>query len=550
MPVSSTVATTEAALRRDAHGHPAAGVGVLDRVAGEVGEQAVQLLGLPGHEHRLVGHVGPAGDAAGGGRRVALVADVEDDPSQVDRLGVELAVRVGDLGHGEHVVDDGPHPGGAAGRGRDGPAAVVVETRGVEELEVGAHREERVAQLVAHRVDHLDAVAVELAEPVGDGPLELELAGLADRQAEVAADVARRVDLDVGPAAGVGDTGQDQEAHALAGRPRAGRRAPSRCRSGRGSPAAARRRRGPGPAGRGCRGRRARRTGRPSSGAPDARPRRRSRRRAARRRCRRRRTTSWWCPTPSGLNAVSHMPTASKHDTTADRHASSTSSSVGSPRAWRTIARASVGHPHLLAQLLALEGEEHERPRETGVLGQHLHLLRRRQPAVVGDVDRQQAAQPALVVVERRGEEVERVPRVLALEGGHVGDVAVGERLDARPVVRHEAPHAPLVGVAELVLDRPRGHLRADEAVLDAGRGDDLEVAVAAQRQRRLLEAGEGGDTLDEDLQVLSRLLVRPRGLGMAPSRVRFVVHLTPCVASPSRHPDSKPPDLRSAGVP
>src|SRR3712207_8979662 len=52
---------------------------------------------------------------------------------------------------------------------------------------------------VAHRVDHLDAIAVEPAEPVGDGPLELELAGLADGQAEVAADVARRLDLDVGP---------------------------------------------------------------------------------------------------------------------------------------------------------------------------------------------------------------------------------------------------------------------------------------------------------------------------------------------------------------
>ena len=37
--------------------------------------------------------------------------------------------------------------------------------------------------------------------------------------------------------------------------------------------------------------------------------------------------------------------------------------------------------------------------------------------------------------------------------------------------------------VRELVLDRLRRHLRADEPVLHPGGGDDLEVAVTAQRQ-------------------------------------------------------------------
>jgi hypothetical protein len=89
--------------------------------------------------------------------------------------------------------------------------------------------------------------------------------------------------------------------------------------------------------------------------------------------------------------------------------------------------------------------------------------------------------------------------------------VAVGEHLVADPVVRDEAPHAPVVGAVDLGLHGRERHVGAGEAVGDSCGHQDVEVPVPAQRDRRLLEAGQHGHALDEDLEVLPGLVVGPR---------------------------------------
>ena len=70
-------------------------------------------------------------------------------------------------------------------------------------------------QLVGHRVDQLDPIAVEVAQPVDQRPLGVELAGVGDRPAQVAADVEGGVVLQLRPGRDVGEPGQDEEAQAL-----------------------------------------------------------------------------------------------------------------------------------------------------------------------------------------------------------------------------------------------------------------------------------------------------------------------------------------------
>ena len=195
-----------------------AAVGVLDGVAGQVGQHPVELVGTPGDEDRVVGHVEDAGLRLLRGRGVALLRHVEQDLAQVHPLRHELVQRVGHLGHREEVLDDGLHARGApVGRGHR--ATVLGPERvHVEQLEVGGHREQRGAQLVPQRVDHLHAVAVELAQAVGDRALPLDLAGVGHGAAQVAADVEGGDALGRGPGRRVADAGQDEEAQALAAR--------------------------------------------------------------------------------------------------------------------------------------------------------------------------------------------------------------------------------------------------------------------------------------------------------------------------------------------
>ncbi len=257
------------------------------------------------------------------------------------------------------------------------------------------------------------------------------------------------------------------------------------------------------------RARRWRRTGRPSSGGPS------------------RMTTSsisangggtplptaydvvLW--SPSSWNAVSHMPTASKHEVTAERHASSTSSREGSPSARRTIVRASSAIRTRSVRSSRSSASSTSVRATPAYWVEHGELLGSGLAPVERAVDRDQATQDAVVVMERREQHVERVPGVLDVERDGVGDVAVGEDLRADPLVRDEPPHAPVVGARHLLLHRGQRHARPGEAVRDTRRDEDQVVVAAPQRDGRLLEPGQRRHALDQHLQVLTRLVVDQR---------------------------------------
>ena len=152
--------------------------GVLDRVARQVGQHPVQLVGAAGDQDRLLGGVDRAVLRLRRGCVVALLGDVEQDAAQVHPLRHELAGGVGHLRHGEQVLDHRAHALGAPPGGGHRALVLGAEALDVEQLEVGGHGEERGAQLVPERVDHLHAIAVEATQVVGDRALPLELAGV------------------------------------------------------------------------------------------------------------------------------------------------------------------------------------------------------------------------------------------------------------------------------------------------------------------------------------------------------------------------------------
>ena len=224
------------------------------------------------------------------------------------------------------------------------------------------------------------------------------------------------------------------------------------------------------------------------------------------------------------------MPTAPKERVTAARQASRTRSRLGSLRALRTIWRASSASRTRRWRSSRSRARRTEVRASAGVLLEQREALGARTSPVLGAVDREQAAQHALVVVDGCGEQVERVPGVGGDEVAGLGDVAVLEDLLADPVVRHEAPRVPVVGLGELALDHVVRQAPADD-VLDhalARARDDLELVPAAQADGGLLEAGEHGDALDEHLQVLTGLLVGPRFRGrlVADCCCRLHLHL------------------------
>ena len=155
--------------------------------------------------------------------------------------------------------------------------------------------------------------------------------------------------------------------------------------------------------------------------------------------------------------------------------------------------------PDPLGELLALERQQDRAAGHLGVALQGGALGGPGTPAVEGTVHGEQPAQLPGVVVDRGGQQVERVPPVGALGRHQVGDVAVLEDLVTHPVVGHEPQGAPLVGLDQLLLQ----HLDLQAGALHHGElgtrgGHHLEEVAAAHADRGQREARQRGRALGQ----------------------------------------------------
>ena len=228
------------------------------------------------------------------------------------------------------------------------------------------------------------------------------------------------------------------------------------------------------------------------------------------------------------------MPTAPKHSVTAARHASSTSSSEGSPSARRTIWRAS---PVIRTRSARLSRSSASRTRVRATPAYSVSTAScsgpGRRPLRGLSTDSRPRSSPSSSWSGAKSMS-SGCQASSTSSGTDVGDVAVGEHLVAGALVRDEPPHAPVVGARHLLLHRRQRHAGAGEAVGDAGRDEDQVVVGAPQRDRRLLEAGQGRHALDEHLQVLACLLVHPGSRPAAPYLLLLPLNPLPSVAAPA----------------
>ena len=224
---------------------------VLDRVAGQVVDDLAELVGVGGHQHRLVGH----GEAHLHPTLLGLhrhqVEALLGELAQVHRQAHGLAL-VLDLGVVEEVLHQAVEPLGVA-RDRLDRADAGVEV--LQQLDVADDRGQRRLQLVGDGRDQLALVAVELLELAHQVTLAVVEPGVEDHPAERAADLHHRFLLLRGPGAHRWSRGPAARSRAAPGPPPPGRT--SGCRRLPGpahGPARAARRSGPGRARRRRRG--------------------------------------------------------------------------------------------------------------------------------------------------------------------------------------------------------------------------------------------------------------------------------------------------------
>ena len=166
-----------------------------------------------------------------------------------------------------------------------------------------------------------------------------------------------------------------------------------------------------------------------------------------------------------------------------------------------------LAHPDLVAEALALLGVVHRQARLHHEHLEQLALLAVRDPVAGRQVDRHVAEQLARGGVQRRVERVERVPGVgtgAGLEVGHPRGLL--ERV-GHPVVRHEAEHAPLVGLGELVEDRGHRRTTPDDLLADL-----LRAGHRRHHEGLALEARDRRDPVAQHLDDTARDLVEHLG--------------------------------------
>ena len=182
--------------------------------------------------------------------------------------------------------------------------------------------------------------------------------------------------------------------------------------------------------------------------------------------------------------------------------------------------------PHLLPELLTLEGGEHRPQREPSVLRQRAELGRVRPDARHRLVEVHERPEVAAVVDDARDQDVEGTPLVGVVGVGDLRDPAVLRELLSRrgrePLLGDERPGAVLRAQPERQLHRREGRGAPQHrgvGLVVAGDGDELQHLVGPQ-----------------DLD-LARLEVgaQPDVLGDLPDRVSGVV-ASPAVAARTAH--------------
>ena len=117
-------------------------------------------------------------------------------------------------------------------------------------------------------------------------------------------------------------------------------------------------------------------------------------------------------PSPSSSNVWIHMPWAWKPSTSACWQSARIRSMLQLGARPADDRAGGLGQPDLVGECLALEGGDHRPAGLLGVRLQHRALRLARPPAVDGQVDGEGPAQDAVLVVQRRDQQVERVPGV------------------------------------------------------------------------------------------------------------------------------------------
>ena len=165
-----------------------------------------------------------------------------------------------------------------------------------------------------------------------------------------------------------------------------------------------------------------------------------------------------------------------------------------------------LGEPDLLGERLPLEGGDHRAARLLGVRLQHPLLLGPGALAVDGQVDGEGAAQDAVLVAQRRDQQVEGVPGVGVVDGhdvGHPSPGLAGGGVEA--LVGDEPEQAPRVGLLDLLHELVDGRtppLQLDPGLVAAGDRHDLELAVlAGDADRGNAEARQVSHAVRDELE-------------------------------------------------
>ncbi len=173
-------------------------------------------------------------------------------------------------------------------------------------------------------------------------------------------------------------------------------------------------------------------------------------------------------------------------------------------------------HPDLVGERLALDGDVERPGRLLGVPVEDPAVRLVGAPAVGRAVDGQGAAELAVGAVERRDQQVEGVPGVVALDRLEVGHPAPALDLGVEGLVGDELEHAPVLRVLELLHqpgDRREGALQRLAGLVAARHRHHLHVqGVADHADRGHLEAGQLGDPLGDHQQRLVGGPVGPAG--------------------------------------